>query len=338
MALGIDANAYTTNDHTAYLFECTDNFYEGLDELMDYVQSPYYTDENVEKEKGIIAQEIKMYDDDPGWQLYMQVLDCLYKENEIKIDIAGTVETISKITPDVLYKCYNTFYHPSNMLMVVCGDFVPEEILKEIKSRLKVRNNQNEIKRIYAKAEKGIYKKSNEKKMEVSMPLTAIGIKDDNLQGENIVKRHIAIEILLNLIIGKSSNLYKELYENGIIMEEPDKSYEFSKNYAHIIISSQTKDEKIFVEKVKQEIENLKTNGINEDDFERIKKKIYGEYVIEYNNIADISRMFLSDFFKGINSFDYLEEYKLVTKEYTQQILNEIFIEENMVQAVIKSN
>ena len=337
MSLGLEANAYTTNDHTAYLFECTNNFYEGLDELMDYVQSPYFTEENVEKEKGIIAQEIKMYDDDPGWQLYMQILDCLYKQNEIKIDIAGTVETISKITPDVLYKCYNTFYHPSNMTMVVCGDFVPENILEEIKKRLKNKENQSEIKRIYAKTEKGINKKENIKKMEVSMPVAAVGIKDDNLEDENIVRKHIAIEILLNLIIGKSSKLYKDLYENGIIMEEPDKSYEFSKNYAHIVISGQTKDEKQFVEKIKNEIEKLKQRGINQEDFERIKKKVYGEYIMEYNQIADISRMFLADNFKGINSFDYLEEYKQVTKQYTEKILKDVFQEKNMAYAVIKN-
>src|SRR5699024_8919987 len=149
MALGLDANAYTTNDHTAYLFECTDNFYEGLDELMDYVQHPYFTDENVEKEKGIIGQEINMYDDDPGWQLYMNIMDCLYKDNPIKLDIAGSIESISKITPDVLYKCYNTFYHPSNMVMVLCGDFEPEKLLQEVKNRLIPKENQGEIKRIY---------------------------------------------------------------------------------------------------------------------------------------------------------------------------------------------
>ena len=152
MALGIDANAYTTNDHTAYLFECTDHFEEGLDELMDYVQHPYFTDENVEKEKGIIGQEIKMYDDDPGWQLYMNALDCMYKENPIKIDIAGTVESISKIDPDVLYKCYNTFYHPSNMTMVVCGDFEPEKLLEEIKETFITKRKPSRYKKnIYCK-------------------------------------------------------------------------------------------------------------------------------------------------------------------------------------------
>lgn len=336
MALGIDANAYTTNDHTAYLFECTDKFYEGLDELMDYVQNPYFTDENVEKEKGIIGQEIRMYDDDPGWQLYMQILDCLYKKNEIKIDIAGTVESISKITPDVLQKCYDTFYHPSNMVMVICGDFVPEEILKEVKKRLKPKQNQGEIKRIYEPEENGINKKYNEKVMEVSMPLFAVGYKDEQVHNESIVRKHIAIEILLNLIIGKSSKLYKELYEAGIIMEEPDKSFEFSKQYAHAIISGQTKDPKIVAEKIKETVQNYKKSGIPDEEFERIKKKIYGEYVMEYNQISNIARMFLADYMKKINSFDYLEEYKLVTREYAQQILKETFKDENMAVAVIK--
>lgn len=176
---------------------------------MDYVQHPYFTEENVEKEKGIIGQEIGMYDDDPGWQLYMNAMDCMYKENPIKIDIAGTVESISKITPDVLYKCYNTFYNPANMTMVVCGDFEPEKLLEEIKKRLIKKENQGEIKRIYAKEEKEINQKEKEVSMELSNPLFLIAYKDNVENKENFVKRHIAIEILLNMIIGKSSELYK---------------------------------------------------------------------------------------------------------------------------------
>ena len=141
--LGIEANAYTTNDHTAYLFEATDNFYEALDEFMDYVQNPYYTDENVEKEKGIISQEIKMYDDYPSWQVYMNAMKCMYHKNPIRIDIAGTVDSIEKIDKEVLYNCYNTFYNPSNMVLVVCGDFVPEELLEEINKRLINKPNQS---------------------------------------------------------------------------------------------------------------------------------------------------------------------------------------------------
>ena len=339
MAMGIDANAYTTNDHTAYLFECTDNFYEGLDELMDYVQHPYFTEENVEKEKGIIAQEIKMYDDEPGWRLYINAMDCMYKENPIKIDIAGSVESISKINPDVLYKCYNTFYNPSNMIMVVCGNFKPEEMLEEIKRRLLPHKKQEEIKRIYPEKEKVINKKYNEQEMEVSIPLFAFVIKDveDNSNKEELVKKHIAIEILLNMIIGKSSDAYKELYNEGILLSEPDLDYEFSDEYAHILISGQSKNPEKVRSKLEEEIEKYKINGINEENFSRISKKVYGDYVVEYNNVGDIARMFLADKMKGINSFDYIEKYTAVTKEYAEDVLKNVFKKENMVMSVIKS-
>ena len=338
MALGLDANAYTTNDHTAYLFECTDNFYKGLDELMDYVQHPYFTEENVEKEKGIIAQEIKMYDDEPNWRLYMNAMDCMYKDNPIKIDIAGSVESISKITPDVLYKCYNTFYNPSNMIMVVCGDFNPEELLEEIKKRLIPKEEQGEIKRIYPAKENSINKPYNELEMEVSVPIFAIGYKDiegmDNK--EEIVKKHIAIEILLNMIIGKSSETYKSLYEEGILISQPDIDYEFSDEYAHILISGQSKEPDIVKEKIEKVVEDYKENGLNEDHFNRIKKKVYGDYVVEYNSVGDIARMFLADKMKQIDSFDYIEKYNTVTKDYTEMVLKNVFKKENMVMSVVK--
>ena len=339
MALGIDANAYTTNDHTAYLFECSNKFYEGLDELMDYVQHPYFTDENVEKEKGIIAQEIKMYDDDPGWRMYINAMDCMYKNNPVKLDIAGTVESISKITPDVLYKCYNTFYNPSNMTMVVCGDFVPEDLLEEIKKRLVKKEPQGEIKRIYPPKENKINKPYKEDEMEVSMPIFAIGYKDNEElkeNRENIIKKHIAIEILLNIAIGKSSDLYKELYESGELLAEPDLDYEFSDEYAHVLISGQSTNPKKIYEKVKETFEKYKQDGLDEEHFNRIQRKIYGDYVVEYNSVGDIARMFLSDKMKQINSFDYIEEYFQVTKEYTEDVLKNVFKTENMILSVVK--
>lgn len=334
MALGVDANAYTTNDHTAYLFECTNNFYPALDELMNYVQNPYFTDQNVEKEKGIIAQEIKMYDDDPGWKLYINALDCLYKENPVKLDIAGTVESIGEIDKDVLYKCYNTFYNPSNMVLVVCGDFVPEEILNQIKDRIVEKEKQGEIKRIYPGKEDKINKQYKEAKMEVSKPIFMIGFKD-NTENEDVVRKHIAIEILLNMLLGKSSKLYKDLYDRGIILAAPDTDYEFTDNYAHILISGQSKEPEEVKKELLKNITELKEK-INKEDFIRSKKKIYGEYVIEYNEISDIAKMFLADHFKKINSFDYIEKYNTITQEYVEQILNEIFDEKNMIMSVVK--
>ena len=337
MALGLDANAYTTNDHTAYLFECTDHFYEGLDELMDYVQNPYFTDQNVEKEKGIIGQEIGMYDDDPGWQLYINAMDCLYEKNPIKVDTAGTVETISGINPEMLYKCYNTFYHPSNMVLTVVGDFEPEAILAEIKKRLKDNEARGEITRIYPEEKLEINKKYVEKEMEVSLPLFMIGFKDNIKDKYNeVVKRHIAIEIILNMLIGKSSNLYNELYKEGYLLSQPDLEYEFGNEYSHVLIGGQSKNPQKVYEKIAEKIREMKNNDINVQEFERIKKKIYGDYAVEYNNVADIGRMFTSDYIKGINSFEYMDKFEEIDAEYAKQVLKEIFKEDKMIMSVIK--
>ena len=334
-ALGVDANAYTTNDHTAYLFEATDNFYEALDELMDYVQHPYFTDENVEKEKGIIGQEIKMYDDHPGWQLYMNAMRCLYKVNPIKIDIAGSVESISGINKEILYTCYNTFYNPANMTMVICGDFVPEEILKEVKNRLVEKDKQAEIKRLYEKEPEEINEKSIEVTMDVSNPLFMLGFKDKINKDENMVKKHITVEIILDMLLGSSSELYKKMYEEGLIISTPDLDYEFSREYAHVLISGQSKDPKKVIEKIQNELNSMKEKGLEEEHFNRIKKKIYGGYVVEYNDPGSIARMILADGFKGINSFEYLESYNLITLDYAKQVLNDIFREDNMVFSIV---
>ena len=340
-ALGVNANAYTTNDHTAYLFECTDNFYEAMDELMDYVQHPYFTDENVEKEKGIIGQEIAMYDDYPDWKVYLNTMQAMYHNNPIKIDITGTIETISKIDKEILYKCYNTFYNPSNMLLVVCGDFEPEKILKEIQKRLIDKKSNGEIKRIYPEEPETIVQEVIEQNLEVSMPLYTIGIKDSRnclTESKNeIVKKHIAIEILLNLIFGRSSDLYKTLYNEDNIYAQPSLDYEFGKTYAHVLISGQSNNPEELYKKFKQTVSKMKQDGINENDFNRMKKMIYGGYVKEYNDVTDISRMFLADYFKGINSFDYLEEIEGINVEYLNQMLNAVFKEEKMVLSIVKN-
>ncbi len=333
-ALGVDANAYTTNDHTAYLFECTDNFYEAMDELMDYVQHPYFTDENVEKEKGIIGQEIMMYDDYPEWRVYLNAMQAMYHKNPVKIDIVGTIETISKIDKEILYKCYQTFYNPSNMTMVLCGDFEPEELLEEVKKRLVDTKASGEIKRVYPEEPEEIVQEKIEQKLEVSQALYTIGIKDT---GKCDVKKHMAMEILLNLIIGRSSNLYKELYNEGIIYAQPSLEYEFTNIYAHVLISGQSNAPEKVYEKFKEEVKRLKMEGINEEDAKRLKKMIYGGYVKEFDDVVDIARMFLADHFKGVNSFDYLEEMKGITVEFLDQILKDVFKEEKMVLSIVKN-
>lgn len=341
-ALGVEANAYTTNDHTAYLFECTENFYPALDELMDYVQNPYFTEENVEKEKGIIGQEIMMYDDYPEWRVYLNTLEAMYYEHPVKLDITGTIETISHIDKDILYKCYNTFYNPANMVMCFSGDFNAHEIIEEVKKRLIDKDNKTgEIKRNYPEEQTEIVEKEKIKKMEVSMPIFVIGIKDEKQitqksDEDSIIKKHIAIEIILNMLIGKSSKLYKELYEKQLLISEPYLEYEWGPTYAHISITGQSVEPKKILEALQAEIRDLKKNGFDEENFKRIKNMIYGNYVKEYNDVGSIVRMFVSDYFKGINSFNYLENYSQVTAEYTKQILEEVFKEDKTVISIVE--
>lgn len=333
-ALGVNANAYTTNDHTAYLYEATDNFYEALDEFMDYVQNPYYTDENVEKEKGIIGQEINMYDDYPEWQLYLNAVKCMYKVFPVKLDIAGTADSISNITKEMLYLCYDNFYTTSNMVMAICGDFEPEQILEEIKKRL-IKTEKKEIpERIYPDEPEGINEKSKIVDMNLNNPMFAIGFKD-KVQGD-MVKKHIAIQVILNTLLGKSSKLYKELTDNNILIGNFDIEYEFTKHYAFSLITGVSRSPEEVIKRVDEEIEKAKKEGLNEEDFLRNKKKLYGDYITEYNSVDETARMFMSDYFKDVNSFEYLDKYKEVTKEYSEEILKEVFVEERKVTSIVK--
>lgn len=336
-ALGASANAYTTFNHTAYLFECTDNFEESLDELMDYVQNPYFTDENVEKEKGIIGQEIMMYDDSPEWRLYMQFLESAYYNIPINKDIAGTVESISKIDKEVLYKCYNTFYHPSNMVMIFVGNFEAEDIIAGVKKRLKPKEKQEEIQRITETEPENVKNNKVAKKMEVSMPMFLLGYKlKPCIEKEEQIKTHVAIEILLEIIAGKSSPLYQELYEKGLVMSEFGLDYDFEKSYAYITIDGQSKNPDEVIQKIQQKIDFVKANGIDENTFKRIKNVLHGEYVKQFNDVGKIARMFVSDYFKGVDTLDYIKIYENIDKEYVLEVLKDVFDKEKSVISLIE--
>ena len=234
-SMGVEANAYTTNDHTAYYFEAIDNFEPAFKELLNYVFNPYYTDENVEKEKGIIAQEIKMYDDDAISKVFLNALECMYEKCPVRLDVAGTVESINKINKEILYDCYNTFYNPSNMILSISGNFEPDYIFNLIKNNLKNNEKQEKIQRIYPAEPEQIYSKYKEEKMDVSIPAFVIGIKD-KVEKENIVKKELILNILLNYLLDENSDLYKELYDEGLLISEPDLEYEYSNIYSHMMI------------------------------------------------------------------------------------------------------
>ena len=208
--MGASSNAYTSFTHTSYLFSCTDGFDDSFKLLLDFVQNPYITEESVENEKGIIGQEIRMYEDDPDWQVYFNFINCLYNDFPVKKDIAGTVESISGINKDLLYKCFKTFYDPSNMVIFVVGDVNPEHVFAIIEDNVPTDKDKVKIEKIFTDEAEFVNAKRKEAVCDVSMPIFMYGFKV-NPDIKDVIKTEIGLNIILEILIGRSSNLYEEL-------------------------------------------------------------------------------------------------------------------------------
>jgi len=278
--LGALPNAFTNFTTTAYHFTSTDNFYECLDILTGFVGRPYFTDENVEKEKGIIAQEIKMYEDNPNWRVFFNLLRGLYHEHPVRKDIAGTVESIYKINKEALYTCYETFYHPSNMVLFIAGEIEPERIFKQLAQSFKgekfSRPKQGEIKRIYPQEPENVAEKVVKQKLHVSRPLFALGFKDCDIgyQGERLLDKMIINQILLDMLAGPSSEVYNLLYEKGLIDNSFETEFTGEKDYGYAIFSGESPEPEKTTEILLEEIDKRKNSPWDEDYFIRIKRKI----------------------------------------------------------------
>ena len=335
---GGNANAFTSFNMTAYLFSSTANFKENLETLLDYVQSPYFTEESVQKEQGIIGQEIRMYDDNGGWKLFFNLINCLYKEHPVKKEIAGTIESISHITADYLYKCYNTFYNLSNMALVIIGDIDTTETLKTIERAIKkVEPFTEEIKKVYPNEPEEIAQSYFEQSLSVAMPLFMLGFKDTDtgFDGEKLLKKAIETEILMKMLFGKSSRIYKKLYEQGLINASFGTDYTYQKDYAFATLEGESKDPKKVMETVMSELEKIRSEGLSKDDFERIKKVMWGRYIRSMNDVEDYATDFLRNVFLGIDYFNYDTVYRSVTFEDVCFRLDNLFVESKAALSVI---
>lgn len=337
---GASVNAYTNFNQTAYLFSCTDNFYENLELLIKFVQNPYFTDENVEKEKGIIAQEIKMYEDNPGWKVFFNCLTGMYHNHPVKTDIAGTVESIRKIDKEILYTCYNTFYHPKNMVLFLVGDISLEEVVKVVDSSEKkdIKLDVEEITRIYPEEPKEIKEKYIEEKLVTSIPIFIIGFKDDELglEGKELVKREIVTNILLEMLFGKSSKFYQELYSEGLIDASFGGQYVGHKNYGHSIVAGQSYKPEVVLERINTYLEEIRNEGLNEEDFERIKNKDIGSNIMGFNSVEFIANNFINYFFLDFLFLDYLDVYDSISFEDALNRFNKHYRKDNYTLSVIK--
>ena len=303
---GASANAFTSFESTAYLFSCSDNLYESLEILLDFVQSPYFTKETVEKELGIIGQEIKMYDDDPQWRVMFNYLRAMYHRHPIRLDIAGTVESIGQITPERLYRCYNTFYNLNNMVLALAGNFDKDQVLA-LCDRLLKPSEPVRVQRVFPPEPEEVAAPQVEEALSVALPIFQFGYKEP-AGGHRSEKDIAAMEVLLETLASDASPLFQRLLDRGLV-NESSFGYEYFEGagYATVIFSGESRDPQAVAGEIQAEVERLRREGIPKDAFERSKRSIYGENVSALNSASNIANGLINFSFKGRELFTYID-------------------------------
>ncbi len=331
-AYGASPNAFTSFTQTTYLFSCTDFFSQNFKLLLEFVQQPYFTDESVSKEQGIIQQEIRMYQDNPEWRVYFNLLGALYREHPARNDIAGSIESISRIDKDILYRCYYTFYHPRNMAIFATGDISAAEVLEMVQESVSKRSypTVKGIERIYPREEPAVCEKRVTQQLAVSQPVFNIGFKDDfvMLEGRELLFRELATELLLEMIFARSESLYNELYEEGLIDERFSTGYTAECTYGYTLVGGRTKDPERLHQKVMEGIEKVKREGLSAESFERHKRKVRGAFLRSFNSLEFIANNYLAYRFRGIDFFDILDVLEEVSLPDLERRLHEHLREE----------
>ena len=326
------SNAFTSFTRTCYLFSCTSDLKENLTTLIDFVQSPYFTEQTVEKEKGIIAQEIKMYDDNPDFRAYYGIINNLFKDHPVKIDIAGTVESIQPITADLLYECYQTFYHPSNMLLFVIGNFDVEEMMQLVRDNQVAKDyvKVDAIPRQYPKESDAVVKEESILEMEVGTAKVFLGIKDNVIgrQGEDLLKMDLAVDIIFDLIFGSSSAYYEELLQKGYVNDSFSYETNFESSFGFSIVGGDTRNPDELAQSLKQKLESIPNMTFNETEFNRIKNKKVGRFLSALNSVEFIANQFTQYAFNGVHLFSIIDVLESLTVDDLSEISKSYFVPE----------
>ena len=303
---GANANAYTSFDKTAYLFSCTYHFEESLRILLEFVTEPYFTQASVDKEQGIIGQEIGMFDDDPDWQVYFNLLGALYQKHPLRIDIAGTVDTIAKIDAGLLYRCYDCFYNLNNMVLSIAGNFDPDTVLRLCDEILAPAAPVTvERARVEEPEEVGAHR------VEVSMPVATtmfqVGFKGESVSEPENFKNQIIDELIAEIAAGEGSPLYRRLYDEGLINNTFGAEVMCGRDYMSIILAGESRDPDAVYEAACREFDRLKAEGVPAADFERCKKALYGKYVGIFSSAPSIATLMMESHFFGCGIYDVLD-------------------------------
>lgn len=334
---GASANAYTSFERTGYLFSCSANFKKNLEILLDFVQNPYFTQATVEKEQGIIGQEIDMYKDAPDWEVMFNCLRTMYHNLPVRIDIAGTQESIAQITAKTLYGCYDNFYNLHNMVLAVAGNADVDEIIEVADKVLKPVEGKMAQRKVIDEPEE-VIDSYIEEKLSVATPQFMFGFKESWDTPERTTKEEISMEILLDMISGQSSELYKRLFDGKLINNSFGFEYFTGFGYSCVLFAGESNDPKKVAEEIVGEIRKFRETGFDGTAFERTKKKLYGRMIMGMNDIEGLANNMAVSYFAGEDVFTDFEIFKTVTLDDVNDIFKKTLDENRSVLSVINPN
>lgn len=334
---GASANAYTSFDKTAYLFACTGNFEQSLEILLDFVRRPYFTKESVQKEQGIIGQEIRMYDDDGDWRVQFNLLAALYHKHPVRIDIAGTVESISQIDHELLYRCYRTFYNLGNMVLCVAGNFDVDTVLRVADRVLKPDEKPVEIERRTVDEPESVCRPLVEQKLPVATPLFEFGFKGRAGTPEENLKNQVLDELLADIIAGEASPLYRRMYDAGIINATFGSEIMAGRDYMCAIFSGESREPERVAREIKEEIARMRREGIDGRMFELCRRATYGRYIGMYSRVEAVAGLMAATYFAGIDDiYSLLDIVADATVEQLAERLETAFDETRSALSIVR--
>jgi len=333
---GASANAYTSFDKTCYLFSCSRNYLASLEVLLSFVQNPYFTKESVDKEQGIIGQEINMCNDNPGWRVFFNMLRNMYSVHPVRIDIAGTVESIAEIDADLLYKCYNTFYNLNNMVLVLAGNVDTDEILELCNRCLKPCEDKG-LETVIPDEPDEIVAKEVTEKLPVGTPMFNIGYKCRPKEGYEDLKAEMEAFVAASVVTDAASPFHKRLLEGGLINSTFTNEVFNGSGYFALIFSGESSDPHKVRDEITAEFERVKTEGIDREQFERIKKSTYGSLVRELNNVEAVANLLINSAMAGTGPYDTIRVLSEMTYEDVMRFICEELNPERVVLSIINN-
>nr|WP_326189379.1 pitrilysin family protein [uncultured Oscillibacter sp.] len=332
---GAEPNAFTSNAMTGYYFDSTEHFEENLKILLSFVSVPYFTDESVAKEQGIIGQEIRMIEDNPDWQIYTRMMQALYQNSTARTSIAGTVESISHITAETLYQCHKAFYTPSNMILTAVGDVDPVHVVDLARSILP-RERGEEIPRDYGTEPADIAQKETSMAMEVSTPQFLTGFKCTPApEGEDYLRMSAIGDMACDILLGDSSPLYLRLYDQGLINTSFGGAFEMMPGVAYLYAGGDSRDARAVAGEIYREAERLAAEGIDEDFYQQVRRATFGEQLRGLNSFENIAVSLTEGYFRGYDPFRFPQVFDSITKDDILAFLRENLREERAVLSEI---